>query len=101
MLRASTIHLAAGGEVHVAHVIADAELRPRAGVHLVRDPESVSEERLLAEETRAEYVERFEAWRREMARRWRAAGAAYSEAVTNEAASRIVRRLATPQTASA
>jgi uncharacterized protein (DUF58 family) len=101
MLRASTIHLAAGGEVHVAHVIAEAELRPHGGVHLVRDPESVGEERLLAEETRAEYVERFEAWRREMARRWRAAGAAYSEAVTSEAASRIVRRLATPQTASA
>ena len=99
MLRAATIHLAAGGEVHVAHVIAEAELRPGGGSHLVRDPESVGEERFLGEETRAVYVERFGSWRRELARGWRAAGAAYSEVVTDEAASRIVRRLATPQAA--
>jgi len=96
MLRAATIHIAAGGEVHLVHVIADAELRPPRGARLVRDPESASDERLFADDTRAEYEQRFAEWRREMARRWRAAGAAYSEAITTEATPRIVRRIAEP-----
>lgn len=99
MLRAATIHIAAGGEVHLVHVIAEAELRPPRGARLVRDPESSADERLFADDTRAEYEQRFGEWRREMSRRWRAAGATYSEAITTETTPRIVRRIAEPQTA--
>jgi uncharacterized protein (DUF58 family) len=100
MLRAATIHIASGGEVHLVHVIAEAELRPASDARLVRDPEHAGDDRLLADETRVEYEQRFGDWRREMARRWRAAGAAYSDAVTTEGTSRIVRRIAAPQLAS-
>ena len=101
MLRTATIHVTAGGEVHLVHVVAEAELHPAGAPRLVRDPEIGGDERLLADDTRASYEECFGDWRREMARRWRAAGARYAEAVTSEPAPRIVRRVAGLQAVSA
>jgi uncharacterized protein (DUF58 family) len=49
---------------------------------------------MLVESTRREYEERFAAWRADVARRWRAAGASYTEVITDEAAPRAVRRVA-------
>ena len=98
LIRVAGLHVASGGEVHVAHVIAADELNPPAGARLVVDPERSSQmtERMLSDETRAGYIERFTEWRTETARRVRATGASYVEAVTSESVSRLARRVAEP-----
>jgi uncharacterized protein (DUF58 family) len=96
LLRAAALHLAAGGEVHLVHVIAAEEIHPARGAYLVRDPESSGAERALSDETRSEYERRFAEWRGRIARAWRAAGASYTEAVTDVAPARLVRRVCDP-----
>lgn len=96
LLRAASLHAAAGGEVQLVHIVADEELDPPRGARLVADPEAPAAARLLADETRAEYLRRFGEWRAEMARRWRAAGAGYTEAPTSMAPARLTRRIADP-----
>ena len=96
VLRAAALHLAAGGEVYLVHVIAAEELRPARGAYLVRDAESSGAERALSDETRSEYERRFAEWRAGIARAWRAAGASYTEAITDVAPARLVRRVCDP-----
>jgi uncharacterized protein (DUF58 family) len=85
---------AAGGEVHAIHVVADEELDPPVRSMLAVDPEDISLTRPLVAESRAAYLERFAAWRAELAAAWRAEGLAYVLATTSEPASRVVRRVA-------
>jgi hypothetical protein len=58
------------------------------------DPEDASLARPLVAESRAVYLERFAAWRTELAASWRAEGLSYTVARVSEPASRVVRRVA-------
>ena len=86
---------AAGREVYAVHVVHAAELDPPRRSTLVLDPEEPGIRRPLAESTRQAYLEAFAAWRAELARAWRAAGAMYIEVATTEPAAHAVRRIVT------
>jgi uncharacterized protein (DUF58 family) len=96
LLRAARVHIVAGGEVHLIHVVAREELDPPRRAMLAADPEQPTLQRVLVDTTRRGYEEAFSAWRTEMARQWRAAGAAYITVVTDEPAPHAVRRIAEP-----
>jgi len=84
---------AAGGEVHAVHVVAEEELDPPSRSILAVDPEDASLARPFVAESRAVYLERFAAWRDELASSWRAEGLSYTFAPASEPASRVVRRV--------
>jgi uncharacterized protein (DUF58 family) len=94
LLRAARVRIAAGGEVHLVHIVAREELEPPRRPLLAADPEQPTLQRLLVDSTRVAYENAFGEWRADMARRWRAAGAVYIEVVTDEPASHAVRRIA-------
>lgn len=94
LLAAARVRIAAGGEVHLIHIVAREELEPPRRPMLAADPEQPSLQRLLVDSTRTAYENAFGEWRTEMARRWRAAGAVYIEVVTDEPTPRAVRRIA-------
>jgi uncharacterized protein (DUF58 family) len=96
LLRAARVHIVGGGEVHLIHVIAREEIDPPRRTLLAADPEQPSLQRLLVESTRRDYDEAFGAWRAEMARQWRSAGASYTEVIADEPAPHAVRRIAEP-----
>ena len=85
---------AAGGEVHAIHVVAEEEFDPPASSMLAVDPEDRSITRPFVAESRAVYLERFAAWRSELASQWRADGLSYTLARVAEPTGRIVRRVA-------
>jgi uncharacterized protein (DUF58 family) len=91
--RAARAHVAAGFEVHVAHIVARAELEPSRGTMLAVDPEDASISRPLTDATRAAYRAAFDAWRMEVARGWRDDGVAYHEIVDDEATDVAIRRI--------
>jgi uncharacterized protein (DUF58 family) len=93
LMAAARVHGVAHGEVHLVHVVAREEIDPPRRPMLASDPEAPALQRLLAESTRDEYERAFGAWRGEMARAWRAAGATYLEVVTDEPAAHAVRRI--------
>jgi uncharacterized protein (DUF58 family) len=94
LLRAARARVAAGGEIHLIHIVAREELDPPRRPILAADPEQPTLQRLLVDSTRRAYDDAFSAWRAEMARAWRAAGAIYAEVVTDEAVPHAVRRIA-------
>lgn len=94
LLRAAGVHIVAGGEFHLVHIVAHEELDPPRRAILASDPEQPMLRRLLVESTRRGYDDAFADWRSDMARRWRAAGASYTEVVTNEDPAHAVRRIA-------
>ena len=85
---------AAGGEVHAIHIVADEELDPPARAVLAVDPEDDSIARPLVGDARAAYLTSFAAWRTAVAAAWRGDGLTYTQAVTAEPPSRVVRRVA-------
>ena len=85
---------AAGGEVHAIHIVASEELDPPARSFLAVDPEDATLARPLVAESRGVYLERFAAWRAEVAASWRAEGLSYTVALVSEPVSRVVRRVA-------
>jgi len=85
---------AAGGEVHSIHVVAVEELEPPTRSMLAVDPEDSAIARPFVADSRAVYLERFAAWRSEIASSWRGEGLSYTLATTGEPASRVVRRVA-------
>jgi uncharacterized protein (DUF58 family) len=90
---AARAHVAAGGEMHVAHIVSRAELAPPRGAILATDPEDVRVARPLTEATRDAYIAQFDAWRASVSRGWRDDGVAYNEVVDDEAAEVVMRRL--------
>lgn len=94
--RAARERVAAGGEVHALHVVAAEELEPPARSVLAVDPERADLRRPLTGASRAAYLAAFAGWREELARRWRAAGAAYALVRTDEPAEQAVRRITAP-----
>jgi uncharacterized protein (DUF58 family) len=100
--RAARAHVAAGGEVHVVHVVSRAELEPPRGAMLATDPEDPAIARPLTDATRNAYRAAFDAWRAEVTRNWRDDGVACHEIVDDEAVDVLVRRfVALPGTAGA
>lgn len=97
LIAAARVHRAAGGEVHLVHVVAAEELEPPAAAVLATDPEDEGVERALTETTRAAYQAAFAEWRSVQARLWTTAGAQYHLAVTDTAADRIVRQVTDPR----
>jgi uncharacterized protein (DUF58 family) len=96
LLRAASVHVVGGGEVHLVHIVAREELDPPRRAILAADPESPTLQRLLVDATRRGYLEAFGEWRETMAMRWRGAGASYVEVVTDEEPSHAVRRIVEP-----
>jgi uncharacterized protein (DUF58 family) len=94
LLRRARELVAGGTEVHAIHVVAREELSPERTAFLATDPEVPSLQRPLIEETHGVYVRAFDEWRLATARAWRSGGAALTEVVTDEPASRAVRRVA-------
>ena len=84
----------AGGEVHAIHVVADEELDPPNRSMLAVDPEDGAIARPLVADVRGAYLERFAAWRAEIATSWRGEGLSYTLARVSEPPSRVVRRVA-------
>ena len=101
LLRAVRERITAGADVLAIHVVAREELEPGPAAMIVQDPEQPQLKRSLVDETREGYCEAFAAWREELARGWRAAGAAYYEVLADEATDHAVRRIASPATAQA
>ena len=94
LLAAGRTFVAAGGELYALHIVDQGELAPDPTKLLVEDPEAVTVRRPMSPAGRAIYLERFGAWRTELARRWRNAGAAYTMVVTGaEPLRRSVRRV--------
>lgn len=91
LLKVAAAQSVAGALIECVHVVAREELDPPAGAHMARDPEQDSIARILPTKGRAVYLEAFSAFRRDVAQRWRAIGAGYTEVVTSVDAARAVR----------
>jgi uncharacterized protein (DUF58 family) len=89
-------HRARGGESHLLHVVARAELEPRAEPQLAVDPEDDRIERPLVPATLDAYRTRFAAWRHDVAKRMRGEGIAYQEIHDDAAVDVVVRRVVSP-----
>lgn len=98
LLRAAAQLCAAGREVYAVHVVHAAELDPAARPALVMDPERHDLRRPMTDETRRRYLAAFAAWRADLARAWRGAGAVYTDVTTNEPPAHAVRRIVTQAT---
>jgi uncharacterized protein (DUF58 family) len=85
-----------GREVYAIHVVAREELEPDTLVQVVVDPEDLELRRPLGAKFLHDYQANFASWRGSLAESWRAAGAEYHEAVSDEPAERVVRRVTTP-----
>lgn len=87
-----------GAEVHAIHVVAKEELNPARKFQFVRDPENEALRRPLTENTLNEYLDRFAAWRDDVARDLAGAGVFYTIAIAgDEPAEHLVRRIAAPR----
>ena len=86
--------VAAGGEVHAIHLVADEELDPPGRAMLAVDPEDDAIARPFVGDARAAYLASFAEWRAVLAASWRGAGLTYTQAVTSEPPARVVRRVA-------
>ncbi len=101
LLRAARERITAGADVLAIHIVAREELDPARSAIIAIDPERAELKRSLVEETQQGYRDTFAAWRAELARAWREAGAAFFEVPTDEAADHAVRRIASPATVQA
>lgn len=97
LLNVVAAHRAAGALVECVHVVAEEELVPQAGPVLVHDVDAPQERQVLSRDGVAAYRARFDAFRREMAQQWRAAGAGYTEVRTAVPPARAVRAVVTGQ----
>ena len=91
--RAAAAHAAAGGEVYAVHVVAAEELELPRGLAVAVDPEAPRLRRPLDASGRAAYARAFAAWRDDLARAWRDAGAAYTLVRADEPPAHAVRRV--------
>lgn len=85
--------VAAGALIDCVHVVAAEELSPAGGAHLARDPEAHEIERVFDRNAMRDYLAAFGEFRANMARRWRAMGAGYTEARTDASLTRVVRQV--------
>ena len=99
LLRAARERITAGADVLAIHIVAREELEPGRAAMIAQDPERPGLKRSLVDETREGYRAAFADWRAELARGWRAAGAAYFEVPADESTDHAVRRVALPASA--
>ncbi len=100
LIRTAAQRTVAGGIVECVHVVAREEVSPPNGAFLARDPEQPQLQRILAPNVLATYHTRFADFRAETARRWRAAGAGYTEARTDVLLPRVIRQIVSGQSRS-
>jgi len=93
LVRAAAQRTVAGGIVECVHVVAREELELPDGTHLARDPDAATVSRPMDRRALAAYRTRFDAFRADAARRWRASGAGYLEARTDVPIARLVRQI--------
>ncbi|MCR4339468.1 MAG: DUF58 domain-containing protein [Gemmatimonadaceae bacterium] len=99
LLSAGRTFAAAGNELHAVHIVDEGELEPDPRKLLLADPEQPETRRPMSPPARAIYLRRFGAWREQLARDWRGAGASYVLAVTGqEPLRRTIRRITNPET---
>jgi uncharacterized protein (DUF58 family) len=90
-------HVARGGEAHLLHLVAREELEPGEAPMMATDPEDRALQRPLVAATRDAYLERFDAFRSDLARSMRADGVVVHEIVDDTPAEVAVRRVVRPQ----
>ncbi len=95
LVRAASQRTVAGGQVECVHVIAAEELTLPTGAFLARDPETIATQRPLDRVAAQQYASRFAEFRADMAQRWRASGAGYTEVQTSANIAHVVRQIAT------
>lgn len=88
--------IASGREVFAVHVVAREELEPPMRGAVIVDPEDAGTRRPFDAAAIAEYVETFARWRESLAAEWRAAGAVYHLAVTDDPPDQAVRHIVSP-----
>ena len=93
LIRVAAQRAVAGGIIECVHVVASEELELPAGAHLARDPDSPAFQRAMDRRAHAEYARRFDTFRADVARRWRATGAGYVEVRTDQPVARLVRQI--------
>lgn len=93
LLRAAAQRTAAGAIVECVHVVAAEEITPPKGVYLASDPEHAEVQRVLDRRALVTYHAHFAEFRADAARRWRAAGAGYTEVRTDAPLPRLVRQV--------
>jgi uncharacterized protein (DUF58 family) len=86
-------HVARRGEAILVHLVATAELEPALAPSLATDPENALLRRPLVKATRDGYRTRFDEFRFETARAFRADGVEVHEVRDDEAAEVVVRRI--------
>ena len=96
LLRDARERITAGAEILAVHIVAREEIDPGLAAAIAVDPEQPELKRSLADETREGYRDAFAQWRAELARTWRAAGAAYFEVAADEGADHAIRRISSP-----
>jgi uncharacterized protein (DUF58 family) len=84
---------AAGSEVVVVHIVADAELNPPKQSFLAEDPELPALRRAMSDANRAAYDAAFANWRETIAGQCHAMHANYALALTTENVRDVVRRI--------
>lgn len=89
-------HVVRGGEAYLLHVVARQELEPSSAPMLATDPRDPSMRRALLSATRAEYLQRFDAFRADVARAMRADGVQVHEVVDDVPVDVLVRRITRP-----
>ena len=94
VLSAAALRVASGDEVIFVHLIAIDELRPPSGALLAVDPEVPAMRRILDGDLRARYHDAFTRWMDETATAVRGVGIRYVQALTDEPAPHLVRRIA-------
>jgi uncharacterized protein (DUF58 family) len=97
LLAAARGFVAGGHEVYAVHVVSREELEPDARKLLLEDPEQSTLRRPMSPPVRAQYIKRFAAWRDQLAREWRKAGAIYTMVVPGaESVRATIRRITSP-----
>lgn len=85
--------IVAGAEVFAVQIVSEEELRPAPTTRLAVDPEAPEVRRVLQSDLLPEYAERFAAWRADLRRAWRHAGAEFTEVLAEEEPVRAIRRI--------
>lgn len=95
LLKVARKRLEVGSEIYAIHVVAREEVALTKANGLGRAKNSEHPERVFSLEaaTREGYARVFAAWRAEVAKAWRGAGADYTEVLTDEQAAQAVRRV--------
>ena len=97
LLTAARGFVAGGNEVYAVHIVSREELEPDPHKLLLEDPEQPTLRRPMSPAVRAQYIERFAAWRDQLAREWRKVGAVYTVVVPGaESLRATIRRITSP-----